>query len=56
MLLGLYGFYLMWTGLPVLKRVPNARVLPYAVSVAAWALVLELAVTVALAATFGVPR
>jgi Yip1-like protein len=41
--LGLYGAYLMWSGLPVLTKSPPPRVLPYAATVAAWAVVLEVA-------------
>jgi Yip1 domain len=39
MLLGLYGVYLLWTGLLLLMRVPTYRVLPIAVIVAACAFV-----------------
>ena len=28
-LLGLYGFYLMWLGMPVLMKAPRDRALPY---------------------------
>ncbi len=38
-ILGLYGIYLLWIGLPLLMRVPGHRVLPYAMIVAACALV-----------------
>jgi hypothetical protein len=39
LILGLYGFYLLWVGLPLLMQVPRARVLPYAIFVTACALV-----------------
>jgi hypothetical protein len=39
LILGLYGFYLLWTGLPQLMRVPNDRALTYAVVVTACALI-----------------
>src|SRR3954468_5635920 len=35
LVLGLYGLYLMWVGLPTLMRVPNERALPYAAFVTA---------------------
>ena len=34
MVLGLYGVYLLWTGLPVLMRTPQYRLLPYTMIVA----------------------
>jgi hypothetical protein len=40
--LGLYGFYLMWIGLPVLMQAPRERSLSYAAVVVAWAIVLEV--------------
>jgi hypothetical protein len=40
--LGLYGFYLMWIGLPVLMQAPRERSLSYAAVVVAWAIVLEM--------------
>ena len=38
-LLGLYGVYLLWTGLMLLMRVPSYRLLPCVLIVAACALV-----------------
>jgi hypothetical protein len=38
-ILGLYGFYLLWVGLPLLMRVKKEQALPYAVFVTACALV-----------------
>ena len=29
-MLGLYGFYLLWVGLPMLMKVSNDKALPYA--------------------------
>jgi hypothetical protein len=40
--LGLYGFYLMWIGLPVLMQAPRERSLSYAAVVVAWTIVLEV--------------
>jgi hypothetical protein len=39
LILGLYGLYLMWVGLPTLMLVPNERALPYAAFVTACALI-----------------
>jgi Yip1 domain len=41
-ILGLYGFYLLWTGLPVLMRAPSDRALAYACAVTGCALLLAL--------------
>lgn len=38
-ILGLYGLYLLWTGLPLLMRVPQEKALPLAAIVIACALV-----------------
>ncbi|MGH8639528.1 MAG: Yip1 family protein, partial [Burkholderiales bacterium] len=40
--LGLYGFYLMWIGLPVLMQAPRERSLSYVAVVVAWAVVLDV--------------
>jgi hypothetical protein len=42
LLLGLYGFYLLWVGLPLLMRVKNEQALPYAGFVTACALIPAL--------------
>src|SRR5215218_1517826 len=55
-LLGLYGFYLMWTGMPVLMRAPANRALPYIIVVAICAIALDVAVRLALIAAIGVTR
>jgi hypothetical protein len=39
LILGVYGFYLLWVGLPMLMRVPNDRAFPYAVVVTVCALI-----------------
>ena len=39
LILGIYGVYLLWTGLPLLMRVPTEKALPYAVVVTACALI-----------------
>jgi hypothetical protein len=38
LILGLYGFYLLWVGLPMLMGVPNERAFPYAIIATACAL------------------
>jgi len=52
-LLGLYGFYLMWTGAPLLMQVPRDKALLYIVAVAACAIAFDVAVRVALIAAIG---
>ena len=41
-ILGLYGFYLLWLGLPVLMRAPRDKALPYALVVVLGAMVLAI--------------
>jgi hypothetical protein len=53
-LLGLYGLYLMWIGLPVLMQAPRERALAYIIAVGGCAIVLEALVRLALAAIIGV--
>jgi hypothetical protein len=55
-LLGLYGFYLMWTGAPLMMRVPRERALAYIVAVAVCAVVIDIAVRFALIAAIGASR
>jgi hypothetical protein len=55
-LLGLYGFYLMWLGLPVLMKAPRDRALPYVLAVAACAIVLDVALRLALIVSIGAAR
>lgn len=43
--LGLYGFYLLWTGLPVLMRSPPERSLGYAVTIVACAFVIYVVIS-----------
>jgi len=52
-LLGLYGFYLMWTGAPLLMQVPRDKALLYIVAVAACAIAFDVAVRFALIAAIG---
>ena len=41
-ILGLYGLYLLWAGLPVLMRTPSDKALPYAGAVVGCAVVLAI--------------
>jgi hypothetical protein len=41
-ILGLYGFYLLWVGLPVLMRAPQDKSLPYALVVVLIAVFLAI--------------
>ena len=45
LILGLYGLYLLWVGLPLLMQVPNDKALPYATFVTACALVPAIVLT-----------
>jgi hypothetical protein len=53
-LLGLYGIYLLWTGLPVLMRAPAKTIVPYLIAVAACAIAIDVAARIALTALIGV--
>ena len=50
-LLGLYGIYLMWTGLPVLMRPSERKLLTYAGAIAAGALAIDIAARLLVTAT-----
>lgn len=52
-LLGLYGFYLIWTGAPLLMQVPRSKASLYIVAIAACAIALDVAVRLALIAAIG---
>jgi len=45
LILGLYGFYLLWIGLPMLMKVPHERALPYTAAVTACALIPAVILT-----------
>ena len=45
LILGLYGLYLLWVGLPLLMQVPADKALPYATFVTACALVPAIVLT-----------
>jgi hypothetical protein len=52
-LLGLYGFYLMWIGMPALMQSPKDKTLLYVVTVAACAIAIDAVVRIALITTIG---
>lgn len=51
-ILGLYGVYLMWLGLPPLMQAPRDKALPYAGAVVLVAVVVQILLGVVLAAVF----
>jgi hypothetical protein len=50
-LLGLYGIYLMWTGLPVLMRPRERKLLAYAGAIAVGAIAIDIAARLLVTAT-----
>jgi hypothetical protein len=55
-ILGLYGAYLLWIGLPVLMQAPPDRALPYAATVTGCALVVAIGLGLLQASLFGLLR
>jgi hypothetical protein len=55
-ILGLYGFYLLWTGLPIVMRTPRERTLAYAASVTLAALVVTFLLGLIESAIEALPR
>ena len=55
-ILGLYGFYLLWIGLPALMKSPEQRSLGYTAAVVVSALVITILVAVILGGLFGASR
>jgi len=53
-ILGLYGFYLLWIGLPVLMKSPEARALGYTATVIVCAIVITVVAAMILGAVFGI--
>jgi hypothetical protein len=51
-ILGLYGLYLLWLGLPPLMQAPRDKALPYAGAVVLAALIIQIVIGVILAALF----
>lgn len=54
-ILGLYGLYLLGTGLPVLMQAPAGKTLPYTAAAGACALVLAIGLGLATAPLFSAP-
>jgi len=55
-ILGLYGLYLLWLGLPPLMQAPRDKALPYAVAIVVCAVILAIIVTFAPILLFGGAR
>ena|SRR5258708_700852 len=55
-ILGLYGLYLLWLGLPVLMKSPQDKSLPYTAAVVVCALIVQIILGLILSTLFGFPR
>ncbi|MGE0749108.1 MAG: Yip1 family protein [Variibacter sp.] len=55
-ILGLYGFYLLWLGLPALMKAPHDKALGYTAAVVICAVLVALVIAVVLGGLFGVSR
>ncbi len=55
-ILGLYGLYLLWLGLPVLMKSPQEKSLLYAAAIVVCAIVLGIALGLLQGALFAFPR
>jgi hypothetical protein len=55
-ILGLYGLYLLWLGLPVLMKSPQDKSLPYTAAVVVCALIIQIILGLILSTLFGFPR
>jgi Yip1 domain len=53
--LGLYGVYLLWTGLPTLMQAPPDKTLPYAAAVGACGLIMAIGLGFSVAPLFSAP-
>jgi hypothetical protein len=53
-LAGLYGFYLLWTGLPPLMKVPEDKAIGYTVAIVVAGIVVGVVIIVVMAALIGV--
>jgi Yip1 domain len=52
-LLGLYGIYLLWTGLPVLMRAPGKTLVPYLIAATACAIAIDVTARILLSTAIG---
>jgi hypothetical protein len=55
-ILGLYGLYLLWLGLPVLMKSPQDKSLPYTAAVVVCALIIQIILGLILSTLFGFSR
>jgi hypothetical protein len=55
-ILGLYGLYLLYTGLPPLMKAPRDKALIYAIAVVVCALILAIVIGAIQSALFSLPR
>jgi hypothetical protein len=54
-ILGLYGIYLLWVGLPILMQVPSEKVLPFTAVAAGCAVIIAVGLGMIVAPLFGAP-
>jgi hypothetical protein len=55
-ILGLYGFYLLWTGLPPLMNVPQDKSLIYTAAIIVAAIVIYVVIALLVGGIVGMPR
>ena len=55
-ILGLYGLYLLWLGIPVLMKSPQEKSLPYTAAVVIIAIVIGIVLGLIQSALFGYPQ
>jgi hypothetical protein len=55
-ILGLYGFYLLWVGLPVLMKSPKEKALVYTIAVVICAVLIQIIVGAIIVALISFPR
>lgn len=54
--LGLYGFYLLWLGLPALMKAPHDKAAGYTAAITACTILVALVIAVVLGGMFGISR
>jgi hypothetical protein len=54
-ILGLYGVYLLWSGLPILMQAPAEKTLPYAAAAAGCALIMAIGLGLSVGPLFSAP-
>jgi hypothetical protein len=55
-MLGLYGLYLLWTGLPPLMRIPENKAFPYAVLAVVCAIAIKIVFAIVQGSTLSLVR